>query len=106
MTELLKGAVWIVLFVCVGVMIYSIIHAIQTSKKNKAADEASRKMFLAKMHQTQDFDHDHATTQVSYNPIKPIVEVEHKSLDYEKYDEDEIDVQAIQGKGLKDFLKP
>lgn len=107
MTELLKGTIWIVLIVCVGVMIYSIINAINTNKRNKATDETTRKIFLAKMQQSQNVNREFIPIQpVAVEPKRPdpIIPQEKRALDYDKYEEDEIDTEAIAGKGLKDFF--
>jgi hypothetical protein len=106
MTEMLKGVCVIVLVVCVGVMIYTILNAINTAKKNKATDEASRRIFLAQMQtskNTNSTESSHGTQKIlkqpfSFEPAKP------KEINYDEF-EDDVESVDLGGKGLKDFFK-
>ena len=105
-SELLKGTLIVVLIACVGVMIYSVINAISVSKRNKAKDEATREIFLAKIQKERENAEERPITAskftkepVNFVPAKP------KELDYDKVDDD-IEESVVSDKHLKDFFKP
>ena len=109
MTELLKGVCTIILVVCVGLMIYSIYNAIATSKKNKATDEATRKIFMAKLQRENGgmqaaSDAAQKTSAYLKQPLTTVEADKPKSLNYDEY-EDDVDVDNSDGRNLKDFFK-
>jgi heme/copper-type cytochrome/quinol oxidase subunit 2 len=105
MTEMLKGVCIIILIVCIGVMMYSICHAIRTARQNKATDELSRQIFLAKINQAQNANN--KSNVVAKKVLKQPFNFEQekpKELDYDKIDEDN-DIVIPSDKTLKDFFK-
>ena len=103
MQEFLKIICTIVLAVCVCIMIYSIVNAINTSKRNKQTDEATRKMFIAQMAQnTKNVTTDEQPKAAFKHPttIKPS---RPKQLDYDKFEVDE-EATDIGDQSLTDFF--
>lgn len=109
MRGMLTGICIIILVVCVCVMGYSIINAILTSKRNKATDEATRQIFLAKIKQSQDakFAETHPEmsqaikeNKIDFEPDRP------KAINYDEYVDltPSEDDATIEGKSLKDFF--
>ena len=106
MTEMLKGVCIIVLIVCVCVMIYTIWNAINTAKRNKATDEASQKIFLAKMKQVQNANNSDASAAIAQKVLKQPLNIEPekpKELNYDEYEDDSEEI-VPSDKGLKDFF--
>lgn len=105
MIELMKGACIVIGLVCGGVIVYAIYNAFDTAKKNKAADEMSRQIFLAQMMQNK--NNSNTTSQVPANQDEvkqSVVEPEKpKALDYDKF-ENEVDLSTKSDKSLKDFF--
>lgn len=103
MNGLLKIICICVLLVCIALLIYSIVNAIITTKKNKAADEMSAKIFMEKVNR----EIGQQTERVIKPDPIPISERENKikekkSLNYDIYEEDVIP-EEVNGKSLKDF---
>jgi hypothetical protein len=105
MQEFLKVICTIVLAICVGVMIYSFVSAISTSKKNKKTDEATRKLFMAQMTQnTKKTTSDMGVGSILKQPLTEIMPSKPKALDYDKFESDE-EQMSIGNKSLNDFFK-
>ena len=102
----------IVVLVCICLCVWSIFNAINTNKKNKAADEMSAKLFMADVEK----DLKNKTERVikadsvaksttplarfeTITPVKPVT----KELNYDLYEEEEIP-ENIKNKSLKDFF--
>jgi hypothetical protein len=114
---MLKTICIVVLIVCLGAMAYSVWSAINTMKKNKATDEATRRLFIAKMQQEQanrgnnipdNVDVENVeklwATQVAQKQQTPQAPAE--ALDYDHYvDYDPIDVD-LNGQNMRDFYQP
>ena len=101
MVGMLKGICIVVIIVCVGIMGYSIVNAIVTSKRNKATDEATRQIFLAKIKQAQDAKFadikKEDSQKIDFEPDRP------REINYDEY----VDLNPqdkAEGKSLKDFF--
>lgn len=107
MADMLKGVCIIVIIVCVTVMIYTIINAINTAKRNKATDEATRRIFLAKIQQSQNTTDFNQQPTVAQNVLKQPFSFEAEKPHALNYDEFENDAETLvdNDKGLKDFFK-
>ena len=108
MIDLFKGVCIVVLVVCVCMMIFSIYNAIQTSRRNKAADETTRKIFMAKLQSEKNGTpiSNEAAQKTSVYLKQPLVTIEQekpKSLNYDEYEED-LDLNVHSDKSLKDFF--
>jgi hypothetical protein len=109
--KLLTPICVVVLIVCLVVMVYCIISAIKTAKRNKAKDEISRKIFMAKMQQAQANTSGDAPTkttkQLWAKEPETIVSSKPKALNYDDYIDDVAQDDAIaNGASLKDFFNP
>ena len=103
MQELLKITCIIVLAACVSLIIYLFINAINTAKKNKAKEEASRKIFMAQMAQNTKIK----KTEGELNPAlkQPLIEItpnKSQPLNYEQFEEYE--ENEVVDKSLTDFF--
>ena len=86
-------------------MVYSIVNAILTSKRNKATDEATRQIFLAKIKQSQDAkfadvvknESSDIEKKIDFEPNRP------KEINYDEY-VDLTPQDNAEGKSLKDFF--
>lgn len=106
MIELMKGACVVIALICLGAIIYAIYNAFETAKRNRAADEMSRQIFLSQMLQNQNIGN--ANTQIPANKTNikttAVESAKPKVLDYDKF-ENEVDLSAPSDKGLKDFFE-
>ena len=103
--ELLKTMCIIILAGCLGLMIYCIINAINTARKNKRTDEATRKMFMTQMAQNAKNISPNATSNPMFKQqLKEITPSRPTKLDYDKFEADEEQVD-VGGKSLNDFFK-
>lgn len=99
---MLKGICIIVICACVGAMIYSIVNAISVSKRNKAADEATRQLFLAKMAKEMNQEHEEIKPKTVWmQQPETITSVDEKPTQIEP-EEEQIDTTQY---SLKDFFK-
>lgn len=107
---MLKAICIIVLITCICLMIYSIVNAIRVNKRTKAAEARSETIFLAQMRQEekkrlQQNDAGKPSTLVQpFTTIQPYEPEKKKTLDYDKY-ENEVDMETVDDKHLKDFFK-
>lgn len=101
--ELFKSILILVLVVSVAAIVYSIISAVRTIKKNKAKEEANRKMFMSKIDSETAKYPSPKTSQRLINTDAFDPANEHKPLDYDVM-EDDIDDLDTNGKSLKDFF--
>ena len=106
MTDILKAICVIVMIVCVCVMIYSIVNAIMVTKKNKDTDAATRRIFLARMGQTDKIgQHELKMNPVLRQPLSEIEPNKPKPLNYDEFEAvDGIDENSS-GKSLNEFYQ-
>lgn len=111
-TNFIKAGLILIIAVMIGLILWSVINAIMVSRRNKFKEEANSNIFAARMKQIEKENH-------KDNPAKPF-DVEypastsdmkdhfttheelHKPLDYENYDNKEIEEQVG---NLKDFFR-
>ena len=103
---MIKAVCIVVLVVCVGFFIFSLFNAINVSKKNKATDEITRKVFMASVLKEQKLaEHDsNESSSTLFTKQTNSLTPENKNELYDEYDDDPLE-EVGEGQHLSDFLK-
>lgn len=102
MTLLFKGVFIIIIITCVGLMIYSVINAINVSKRNKATDEAARKIFLANIENEVNNQSSRDADELLFDH-KQNINSKTEELNYDEVEQINLEENS-DGKTLKDFF--
>lgn len=105
MNTMLKAVCVVVLLICIGAIVWSVINAIRTSKRNKESEERNRVIFMSQINQMKNENPSTSdkvvhTSSMVHPQIVPKVPV-----NYEQPNEPEPEVD-ISGLKMKDFYGP
>lgn len=99
MIDLLKVSCIVIAIACFIAICYAIWSAIDTAKRNRAADELSRQIFLSQILQNK--NENGADGQTQHKPSQQATQTK-KSLNYDEFEND-VDLSKPSDKSLKDF---
>lgn len=101
-----KSILIVLIIISLGIIAYGIFNAIAVNKRNKATDEATRKIFLAKMNKEIEANKKNANADDQSQVSRPLIAKNEtmQSLNYDEY-EDDVDLSVVEGVSLKDFFE-